>query len=90
MSLDTANLVLENLVVEARLKFSLSRRRGGDILGVLSAAEADVVLPDEDGGAVERGIGHVGLEHLEVLGGDELVRERRCINKVSSHKDKFI
>lgn len=69
---DPADLVLEDLVVEARLEFTLARGGGGDVHGGLATAEDDKVLLAGDAGAVERGVGGVGLHDLKVLGGDEL------------------
>jgi hypothetical protein len=77
---DTANLVFKDLVVEPRLEFTLARGRGGDVHGGLATAEYDKVLLGGDGGAVEGGVGCVGLENLEVLGGDELrIRVSECV-----------
>lgn len=69
---DTPNLVLEDLVVEPRLEFTLARGGRGDVHGGLATAEDDKVLLAGDAGTVEGRIGGVGLEDLEVLGGDEL------------------
>lgn len=66
MAPDAADLVLEDLVVEAGLELALARGRGGDVHGGLAAAEDDVVLLGGDAGAVERRVGRVGLEDLEV------------------------
>ena len=71
MATDTADLLLEDLVVEPGLELTLSRGGGGDVHGGLAAAEDDVVLLGGDAGAVERGVGGVGLEQLEVAGGHE-------------------
>lgn len=72
MTTDSANLVFKDLVVESRLELSLSRRGTGDIHGGLTTSEDDKVLLGCNGGTVKRGISGVGLENLEVLGGDEL------------------
>lgn len=72
---DTANLLLKDLVVETGFELSLTGRGGCDIHGGLTTTENDVVLDGSDGCAVERGICDVGLEDLEVIGGDELWRE---------------
>jgi len=72
MATDTANLLFENLVVEARLELSLPCRGCCDIHSCLSTAEDDEILLDGHRGAVERGVSDVGLENLEVLGRDEL------------------
>ena len=71
MAPDTADLVLEDLVVEAGLELALAGAGGGDVHGGLAAAEDDEVLLRGDAGAVERGVGGVGLEQLEVAGGHE-------------------
>lgn len=71
---DAADLVLEDLVVEAGFEFTLAGRGGGDVHGGLATAEDDKVLLAGDGGAVEGGIGGVGLEDLEVASRDELSR----------------
>lgn len=67
-----ADLVLEDLVVEAGLELALSRGGSGDVHGGLATAEDDEVLLGGDGGAVEGGIGCVGLDDGEVAGRDEL------------------
>lgn len=67
----TANLLFEDLVVEPSLEFTLPRGSGGDVHGGLTTTEEDVVLLGGDGGAVERGVGDVGLEQLQVAGGDQ-------------------
>ena len=66
-----ADLVLEDLVVEAGLELALASAGGGDVHGGLATAENDVVLLGSDTGAVERGVGGVGLQELEVAGGHE-------------------
>lgn len=71
------NLALEDLVIETGLEFTLASRGGGDIHSGLTTTEDDVVLLAGDGSAVERGVGGVGLEDLEVLGCDELLEVRR-------------
>lgn len=48
---DTANLILENLVIEPRLEFTLSLRCCSDISSFLSTSEDDkVLLRGERGG----------------------------------------
>lgn len=74
MAANPTNLILEDLVVEPRLEFTLASGSGGDIHGGLTTAEDDEVLLAGDASAVEGGIGGVGLEDLEVPGGDELGR----------------
>lgn len=71
---DTADLVLEDLVVEAGLEFTLARGRGGDIHGGLATTQNHKVLLRGHGGTVQRRVGGVGLEHLQVAGGDQLGR----------------
>lgn len=65
---DTANLVLEDLVVEAGLELALASGGGGDIHGSLTTTEDDKVLLGGNDGAVEGGVARVGLEDLEVAG----------------------
>lgn len=67
-----ANLLLEHLVVEASLEFTLACRSGGDVHGGLAASEDDEVFLGGDGGGVERGVGNKGLHDLEVGGIDDL------------------
>lgn len=69
---DTADLVFEDLVVEAGLEFTLASGGGGDIHGGLTTTQNHVVLLVGDGGGVEGSIGGVGLEDGEVASGDEL------------------
>ena len=72
MSTDTADLLLEDLVVETRLELSLACRGGGDVHGGLSSSEDDKVLLWCDGGGVEWGIGDEGLHDLKVGGINDL------------------
>jgi hypothetical protein len=69
---DTANLVFEDLVVEAGLELTLTSRGGCDIHGSLTTTEDNVVLLSGNGSRVEGGIGNVGLKDGEVAGRDEL------------------
>lgn len=71
---DTADLLLEDLVVEAGFEFSLAGRGGGDVHGCLTTADDDVVFKGGDGGGVEGGVGDVGFHYFEGLGVDELGR----------------
>lgn len=72
MTSDTADLVLEDLVVETGFEFTLSGRSSGDIHGGLTTTKDNKVLLGGDGGAVEGGIGGVGLQDGEIAGGNEL------------------
>lgn len=72
---DTANLVLEDAVVEASLELTLTGRGAGDIHGGLTTTEDDKVLLGGDGSAVEGCVARVVFQDGEVLGGDELWRE---------------
>jgi hypothetical protein len=69
---DTANLLHEDLVVEARFELSLAGRGGGDVHGGLSSSKDNVVFDGGDGGAVEGRVGDVGLQNVELLNVDEL------------------
>ena len=69
---DTANLVFEDLVVEAGLEFTLAGGGGGDIHGGLTTTENHVFLLWCHAGSVEGSVGGVGLEDGEVAGGHEL------------------
>ena len=71
MAPHAADLVLEDLVVEAGLELALASAGGSDVHGGLATAEDDVVLLGGDAGAVERGVGGVGLKELEITGGHE-------------------
>lgn len=62
---DTADLVLEYLVVESSLELSLSGGGGSHVHGSLATTEHDEVLLCCYGCCVERGIGSVGLEDFE-------------------------
>lgn len=65
----TADLLLEDLVVETRLELALAGRGGGDVHGGLATTEDHVALRvGGDGGGVERGVGDVGLEDLHGVG----------------------
>lgn len=69
MAAHATDLVLEDLVVEARLELALAGGGGGDVHGGLAAAQDHVVLLRGDACAVERGVGGVRLQELEVAGG---------------------
>lgn len=69
---DTADLVLENLVVETGLELTLTGRGSGDIHSGLTTTEDDEVLLGGDSGTVEGCVGYVSLEDLEVASRDEL------------------
>lgn len=71
---DTADLVLEDLVVETSFEFTLARGGRGDIHGSLTTSQDHVVLLGGDGGAVQGRVGNVGFEDGEVTAGDELGR----------------
>ena len=59
------DLLLEDLVVEARFEFTLARGSGCDVHGSLATAEDDELLGLRgDGGRVEGCVGDVGLEDL--------------------------
>ena len=72
MPLDAADLVFEDLVVEAGFEFALPAGGGGDVHGCLAAAEDDEGLLGGDGGGVEGGVGGVGFQGGEIAGGEEL------------------
>lgn len=72
MSLDTADLLFKDLVVETSLELSLAGRGLGNVHGILTTSEDDVVFLRSDGSAVQRSIGHVGLHYLEISCVDEL------------------
>ena len=55
------NLLLEDLVVEAGLKFSLPRRRGGYIHCSLPASKDHEVLLWGDRGGIKGSIGNIGF-----------------------------
>jgi hypothetical protein len=69
---DTANLLHEDLVVEARFEFSLASRSGGDVHGSLSSTKDNVVFYGSDGGAVEGCIGDIGFQDVQLFDVDEL------------------
>lgn len=72
MTTNSANLLLENLVVESGLKLSLSAAGCGDIHSCLTTSENDKVLVGGDGCAVQGSICDVCLHDLEIRGVDEL------------------
>lgn len=69
---NTADFVLEDLVVETSLEFTLASGGSGDFHGGLTTTKDDKVLLGGNGCAVERGIAGVRLEDFEVAGGKEL------------------
>lgn len=74
----TADLVLEDLVVETGLELTLSGRGSGDVHGGLTTTEDDEVLLGGDSSAVQGSIGDVCLENLEVAGRDKLGEVSVC------------
>lgn len=72
MPTDAADLLLEDLVVEARLELSLARRGRRDVHGRLATAEDDKVFLWRDGGGVQGRVSYEGLHDLEVGGVDNL------------------
>ncbi len=72
VTLDTANLVLEDLVVETGLEFTLAGGGCSDIHSGLATSQNNVVLLSCDGGAVQWGIGDVGFHDSEVTGRHKL------------------
>lgn len=72
MTTDTADLLLENLVVEPCLEFTLPSRSGCDIHGGLSTTQNDKLLLWRNGSAVEWRVGVVCLENFEVASGNQL------------------
>ena len=72
MALDPANLILEDLVIEARLEFALPAARLGDVHGGLPAPQHDERFLGRQGGRVEGGLGGVLFQRGEVAGGEEL------------------
>jgi hypothetical protein len=71
---DTANLVFEDLVVEAGLELTLTGRGCCDIHSGLTTTQNNVVLLGGNRSRVEGGIGDVGLEDGEVACRNELER----------------
>ena len=65
MSLDAANLVLEDPMVEPSFEFALTGGGGGHVRGGLATAENDEVLFGGDGRREEGGVSKVGFEKLE-------------------------
>jgi hypothetical protein len=61
---DTANLLHEDLVVEARFELSLAGRGGSNVHGSLSSSKDNVVFDGGDGGAVKRRVGDVGFKDV--------------------------
>lgn len=73
MTPNSSNLVFENLVVKPGLKFTLSRRCGGDITGFLTTSKDDEILSCSDSSGVKWGIGLVRLKSPKGVGFDELL-----------------
>lgn len=71
MALDPPNLILEDLVVEARLEFPLPAARLGDVHGGLPTPEHDERFLGGEGGRVEGGFRGVLFQGAEVAGGEE-------------------
>lgn len=72
MALDTANLVLKDLVVEAGFELSLSGVGGGDVHGCLTTAQNYKVFLGRDGCGIEGGVCYVSFKNGEVSGGNYL------------------
>lgn len=72
MTSNSTDLVFEYLVVESRFEFALALIGLCDFRSILATAEDDEVFLWGDGCGVEWCIGRVGLEDLEVTGGEDL------------------
>lgn len=71
MTAHPPNLVLEDLVVEPRLKLALACTRSRDVHGCLSTAQNDEIFLRGYGCGVEGCISGVGFEDFEVAGADD-------------------
>jgi hypothetical protein len=60
----TANLLHEDLMIEAGFELSLAGGCGGDVHGSLSSTEDNVVFYWGDGSAVEGCVGDVGFQDI--------------------------
>ena len=74
MTTNAADLVLEYLVVKSGLKLSLPSGSPRHLHRRLTATKNDKVLLPRHAGAVERCVGNICLENLQILGSDELCR----------------
>lgn len=72
VALDSADFVLEDLVVEAGFEFALTRRSVRYIHGCLATADDDEVFLGGDGGGVQRGVCDVSFEDFELASGNKL------------------
>jgi len=72
MASHSANLLLENLVVETGFEFTLARRCGSDIHSCLSTSQDDIIFLWGDGGAVQGGVCRVSFHDFKVVNIDEL------------------
>lgn len=72
VTLDTANLVLKDLVVETSLEFTLAGGGCSNIHSGLATSQNNVVLLGCDCGAVQWGIGDVGFHDSKVTGRHKL------------------
>src|SRR5687768_12673922 len=69
---NSADFLFKDLVVEPRLELSLTGRSCGNIHSSLTSTENNVVLLWGDGSTIERSIGDVCLQNLEIRGIDKL------------------
>ena len=65
VTLDTADLLLEDLVPEPRLELALPEGRRRDAHGILTTAEQNIRLVRGDGSAVQWRLRHVRLEDCQ-------------------------
>lgn len=67
MAPDTADLILEDLVVESGFKFTLALGSSSDVSGLLATTQDDEILFRGKSGCVKRGVSNKGLENLKVV-----------------------
>ena len=65
VTLDAADLLLQDLVPESRLELTLPERGRRDTHRVLTTTEQYIGFKRCDGGAVQRSLGHICLQHYK-------------------------
>ena len=68
VTLHATNLLLKELMPEARLKLALPEGRRRDAHGILTTAEQNIRLVRGDGSAVQWRLRHVRLQNCQSLG----------------------
>ena len=70
MTIDSIDLIFEDIVIESSFEFALTSRRRGDVHGRLTTSKVDEVLLRCGRRCVRRCVGGTLLEHFEIVSGE--------------------